>query len=392
MNFLVLGDGHEEWAWAQAIEEAGGAGHRLIGACPGFKARPDLPAVADLDGALAVQGLDAVVVGGGPGLRAEGLRRAAAAGLAAVALHPPDVDADPYYQVALSRQETGAVVVPDLPGRLHPAAASLREAAEGRLALGAFRSLRYEVPAGDDDLLTVALARAVDLVRSLLGEVEALTATGDPPGDRPTEALVVQLRGAGGRRGEIQLRAGDAGETATLTVVCAEGTLAFEHDPEWLGPSRLVGRGPGDAGRVDELPPWDARAAVMAALTAAVGGVATRPDLLDGTRAVELAEAAGRSLRRGRTIDLHYEEVSEAANFKSVMTSLGCLVIVGVLVVLPLALAGPALGLPWTIYLAYLILPALGIFILLQGLRLALFRGGGLNRQAAKDTETEKYS
>ena len=42
------------------------------------------------------------------------------------------------------------------------------------------------------------------------------------------------------------------------------------------------------------------------------------------------------------------------------------------LVALPLALAGPALGLGWTRYVAYVIPPALIAFLLLQTLRFAL--------------------
>src|SRR5262249_21708225 len=79
-----------------------------------------------------------------------------------------------------------------------------------------------------------------------------------------------------------------------------------------------------------------------------------------------------RSLRRGRTVELHYEEVSEAGTFKSVMTSLGCLVLLAALALMPLALTGPALGLRWTIYLAYAIPPALVLFVALQALRFAI--------------------
>ena len=44
------------------------------------------------------------------------------------------------------------------------------------------------------------------------------------------------------------------------------------------------------------------------------------------------------------------------------MTSAGCMLLLGLLVVLPLAFAGPALGIDWTIYIAYVILPLLILF------------------------------
>ncbi len=117
---------------------------------------------------------------------------------------------------------------------------------------------------------------------------------------------------------------------------------------------------------------WRESELLQGNLVEAVAGRDPHPDLLDGTRAMELTEALGRSLRRGRTIDLHYEEISEAGNFKAVMTSLGCALIVGILVALPIALVGPAFGIDWTLYIAYAIPPVLILFALLQMLRLAL--------------------
>jgi myo-inositol 2-dehydrogenase/D-chiro-inositol 1-dehydrogenase len=105
---------------------------------------------------------------------------------------------------------------------------------------------------------------------------------------------------------------------------------------------------------------------------------------------MELAEAAARSLRRGRTVDLHYEEISEEASFKGVMTSLGCAVLLGILVVLPAALMGPAMGLPWTIYLAWAIPPLLVGFILLQTLRFAIRRGDSPRRPQRAQSELDE--
>ena len=53
------------------------------------------------------------------------------------------------------------------------------------------------------------------------------------------------------------------------------------------------------------------------------------------------------------------------------MTSVGCVLLLLVLVALPVALIGPALGIGWTLYIAYAIPPALIFFILLQSLRFA---------------------
>lgn len=128
MNVLILGNGSEERAWAEWL--LAGREHRLIAAYPGFSgpAPANVPIASDLDDALARAGIDAVIVGGRIEERGENLRRAAAEGLAIICLHPPGADSEAYYQVALSRAETGAVIVPDLPLRLHPGVDSLARA------------------------------------------------------------------------------------------------------------------------------------------------------------------------------------------------------------------------------------------------------------------------
>jgi myo-inositol 2-dehydrogenase/D-chiro-inositol 1-dehydrogenase len=131
------------------------------------------------------------------------------------------------------------------------------------------------------------------------------------------------------------------------------------------------------------MEPWDSHAAIVETLVAASEhrGESPRPapgpSLNDGTRAMELSEAVVRSLRRGRTIELHYEAISEEASFKSIMTSTGCTILLAALVILPLALAGPALGVNGTIYLAYLIPPVLVLFAVLQVLRFGIRKESG---------------
>jgi myo-inositol 2-dehydrogenase/D-chiro-inositol 1-dehydrogenase len=179
-------------------------------------------------------------------------------------------------------------------------------------------------------------------------------------------------------------------------VTGSSGSLALEFDPNLREPARLVRRTAADAaGQVIPLEPWDPYAAIVhvveksmerrgersvsEAAMASAATVASAPDssapvlgLGDGTRAMELSEAVARSLRRGRTIDLHYESISEESSFKSIMTSTGCMILLAIMLMLPLALAGPPLGFPWTIYIAYVIPPVLVLFAVLQVLRLGI--------------------
>lgn len=385
MDFLILGDGPREREWARAIAEH--ERHHLIAACPGFDEYTDVPSMRDLDAALALADVQAVVVGGAPEFRAEALRRVAAAGLPAICLHPPGPDSEAYYQVSMSRAETGAVLVPDLPARLHPAVVTVRRALDDD-ELGSYRGLSYEVSGdiSEGDLARVEFARAVDVIRALLGEIEAVSAIGDPPGVAPDESLVVQLRGEASRRAEVRLWAG-RNAPSRLIMTGEKGTLEVELPIELDGPSRLIRRALDGSEMSTALEEWNPHHALLDILERAARGEDAHPDLGDGTRAMEVAEGAIRSLRRGRTVDLHYEEISEAGTFKSMMTSIGCLVLFAVLFVLPVALAGPALGFGWTVYVAYVIPPLLIGFVFLQLLRFGI-RDRSAGRPDARSTDS----
>jgi myo-inositol 2-dehydrogenase/D-chiro-inositol 1-dehydrogenase len=389
MNLLIVGNGEFERAWA--IWLLGRSDHRLDAVFPGFGEAmlAGIPVARDLEDALARPRLDAVIVGGPWALRGLALRRAAAEGFAVICLHPPGPDSEAYYQVALCGEETRAVIVPDLPLRLHPGVAAIRKAL-ATSELGAFRSLRLEWPttAPATDLVRVEFPRAVDVIRSLIGEIEALTATGDPPGDDPQFELVVQLRGGQSRPSEVRVWSGPS-QVARLTMQAEGGSLAMEFDPRLERPARLTRHVPPNAASVVDLGAWDAHEAIVSVLRSSIGLASPRelpgPSLHDATRATELAEAAVRSLRRGRTVELHYESITEEATFKSVMTSTGCLLFIGSLLLLPLAMAGPPLGLYWTLLIPYVIPPVLVIFLVMQSLRLATRR-----RTSAQDASTRQ--
>jgi len=394
MNVLIVGNGIEELGWASWLLAR--REHQLDAAFPGFSdpGLASVPVPRDLDDALARPGLDAVIVGGLIEYRGEVLRRAAAEGLSVICLHPPGPDSEAYYQVALSRAETGAVIVPDLPLRLHPGVAALRQAASTG-ELGAFRGVRIESPCLGEgiDLARVVVPRLIDVVRALLGEIEALTATGDPPGDQPDLELIVQLRAALGRRAELRIWSGPD-EPSRLSFLGTAGSLTLEFDPRFQQPARLIRRMSSAAEHRQELAPWDSYEAIISVLAASrarrAGPDLPCPNLHDATRAMELAEATTRSLRRGRTVDLYYEPITEEAGFKSVMTSTGCLILLGALCTLPLALAGPALGMNWTIFIAYLIPPILVIFVLLQILRFAVRKPGESESAQKRDEKPNR--
>ncbi len=176
-----------------------------------------------------------------------------------------------------------------------------------------------------------------------------------------------------------------------MTMSTASGSLTLELDPDFELPARLIQRDRLKGEQVTSIEPWDSHEAMFDVLLSSKdrrhGDDVPSPSLHDATRAMELAEATSRSLRRGRTVDLHYEAISEEANFKSVMTSTGCMILLGALFAVLFALSGPPLGLNWTIYVAYLVPPILVIFMILQTLRLAV-RKPALASDVAKQADS----
>jgi hypothetical protein len=154
-----------------------------------------------------------------------------------------------------------------------------------------------------------------------------------------------------------------------LQVVAAGGQISLQMTPggEWTIESTLL-PAPGTPmhGEVDS------GAACLQAATAPP--VDHAPDRWSAAcRAAELAEAAQQSLRRGRTIQLHYEEHSEQQTFKSVMAAGGCLLLMGLLLMLGIvavvdAIAGPVRKNLWfRLWPVYVFAP-IALFLLLQSL------------------------
>mgnify|MGYP001122677842 CR=1 FL=1 len=378
MNILILGNGDEELYWAQWFLDR--PEHHLVGGFPGFP-EADLPLpfapYADLDAALAIPGVDLVIVGGEPEFRMESLRRVAALGWPSICLHPPGPDSEAYYQVSLSREETGAVIIPDIPLRLHPGIRKIQAILkEG--TLGKLQNLRFEVPikAGDEDLLSL-FSNLVDAVRAVAGEPEAIWAMGQPRGTTPRTSLTVYLDMAGEVRAEISLFQ-PYSDFRRMFLNCEHGSMVFDHNPDSLWPAKLnihAGNSGTETIAYENWIPYDALFDVVElslTMRGQSGRTLPHPNLDDGIRAMELTEAVVRSLKRERKINLHFQAISEEANFKSVMTSTGCMILLAILFVLPLSIAGKALGLPFLIYVSYLIPFALGVFILMQMLRLAV--------------------
>lgn len=373
MNLLVLGDDNVSLEFVRRLSLRPSE-FRIINTYPPIS---DYPGTTDLEAALATSDIEAALICGPLESRGEWLRRAAGQGWVCLCLNPPGLNTDPYYQVALSNHEFGAVVVPNLPLRYHPGIQRIRSMTGPNSSSGAIESIviDIETDGNSQNLALSPFADWADVVRHLLGDVENIAAMGFPPGLQPTDRLTAQLRAAGDRRAELTIRTGTKRNYVRMTVNTSTTLIQLAFDPLSCDAGTIEHKNTRDNSTANSEPMgrWDQFNLIIDMwLETFQQKRPTGLTLLDGIRSMEVAEGAIRSLRRGRAIDLYYEEVSEANNFKTIMTSLGCLMVISVILALPLISAGPALGLPFTLYLGYLIPLAMGGFVALQLLRLAI--------------------
>lgn len=393
MRIAILGDGQEERLWVEALTRVPGA--KLVLVCPRWADRPEVLGVEDVNSALAAPGIDWFILAGEESARAETLRRAAAEGVRVIVRHPPSDSVDAYYQVALTPQETGAVIVPDLGMRFHPGLSIFHKALQSG-EFGEVLKIRLEAVTAESrgGLVTPVCARVLDLLLALGGDVAAVTAAGDPVAEGSVEGLRnlnVQLRFASGIRGEMELRRGSM-ESAQLILQGSAGSLVLEFRLDEEAPARLIRKQGTGAEQMIEIEAWSPRVGLLRAIEEAQAARRPiEPGLSEGTRASEIAEAVARSLRRNRTIEMHGTTATELGNFKAVMAASGCGLVLILLLLLPLALMGPALGVRWTVYLAWLIPPLLVVFVLAQLLRLGIKeRPGGDISSTADEGQTNQ--
>jgi myo-inositol 2-dehydrogenase/D-chiro-inositol 1-dehydrogenase len=279
-----------------------------------------------------------------PTLRADTVRLLVQAGRTLVLSHPLESSMLWAYELDMIRRDSGAVLIPWLPARLHPYIARLVGAVEVALAggggLGPLETLRLERRMGSRtrDAVLASLARDVDLVRVLVGEPARLATLGGADADAAWGTLAVGFSGP--TMVPARWQVGPGGPSGlTITLQHAGGSVVVEAPDDgrwaWSGP-------PG------ETAAFNGGEAMRAVLDRAVLGAEAPPfgrvspaSWADASRAIELAETVPRSLAKGRSVDLHREEFSEIGTFRGTMASLGCgLVLLGLFVLVLATLVG----------------------------------------------------
>lgn len=406
MNFALLGDDPRILSLLRAIRSR--ADHSLTH-IHGVDPRSDVGrvvagarSVAAWDELLAKDGPQAVIVAGDGDDLLAAARRLLGEGKPLFVLPCIGQAASFVYELTLDQADTGVVLAPIFPPRSHPLVMKLAGLTGGEL--GSLLHVQLErrlIPNAGRLLTAEQLDRAfladADLLRFLGGEYDQVTAlrSGDPTSGFSLASVTL----AGARRPQAVWSASVASESEPswkLTVLGQAGMAVLSGDPdrEVLKLDLRVSGAMSTAMALDTEMGRDSLEVVEAVLAVESSGVNTSesaaaaegrelmtvvesalstgkpvPNWSDLTRLFDWLDATRRSLRRRRTIDLHFEELSERSQFKSQMTAIGCGVLMFTLVALVVYLMlAQMVNLNVTLknVLRFAIFAPLGLFLIAQ--------------------------
>ncbi len=307
--------------------------------------------------------------------RVEQLRKLIQTGMPILVAHPVSQSMLVYYELDMIRRETSSVALPYLPHRGHPAVRALADLAalgDGS-AIGKVEQVvmqRGLAGAAKGDILA-QFARDVDVLRAIAGDMTRLGAM-TAGGHENLSGLGAQMTGPAGLVARWSVDPDQASGGAQVTLFGAVGKAVLDI-PSSSRPWVLEIRH-GDESRRQEFGDWEPAAAALEQLASAIEGEGVAPDWVDAARSVELAETIERSLQKSKTIELYYEDYTEEGTFKGTMTSLGCGLLLFGLVLLGAVGIAEQMGVPHMRLWPYFLLVAMGLFLLLQFLRLAFPR------------------
>jgi hypothetical protein len=348
--------------------------------------------------------------------RADLLRKLAQAAVPLIVVCPA-CEAIVGFEIEMIRRDLGGVIVPYIPGAWHPAIRQLAGmvALGGESAIGKVEQIALEREQTDRsrDVVLVQLARDIGLLRTFVGTVQAVSASGpvaaigrDPMGPKPKDLpslanLNVYFSGDEGLAARWSISPASGCPQARLTIIGQRGkaVLTVPDTGDWsldvvgdqletetfashLDIEQVFGQLVFGQLVFGQL--------VQSALSEGLGEDSA---WLAACRDQEAAEAVDRSLARGRTIELFNEEHSEEASFKGIMAMGGCFLLAAALGLVFFATIVESLRLPmrnwpvWRLWPIYLLVP-ISAFLLLQLLQVAFKRNDGQLRPLAGHTDS----
>jgi myo-inositol 2-dehydrogenase/D-chiro-inositol 1-dehydrogenase len=340
---------------------------------------PDIEWLSNWEALLDRSSADAVLVARADNedLLTEQLRKLVQAGMPVLVSHPVGLSMLAGYELEMVRSEASGVIMPNVP---HWHAEPVRLLSEliqqgDASEIGQLEQVTLERSLSDRSRSSVLqwFGRDVDLLRMLCGEIHRVSAMGrTPQGDYAN--VGVQMAAESGLI--IRWSAGPVEDVAgsRLVLIGSRGK-AILHIPQHQQPWQLQIRSQ-DEVHTQEFGSDDIVLAALACLKHADGPPTRCPRWSDAAKSIELTGAVERSLARGRTVEMNLDEQTEAGTFKGLMTSVGCGLLIGGLLLIGASAVGHRLAVAAGLHQIanllekwpYLLLALLAIFLLLQAL------------------------
>ncbi|MCP4192896.1 MAG: hypothetical protein GY768_19965 [Planctomycetaceae bacterium] len=289
---------------------------------------------------------------------------------------PPSCQMIVGFELEMIRQDSECLMIPYHPVLYHPHYRRLRDILDSSESspLGKIEQLVWERQAGNRDRADVlhAFSRDACVLRDLLVNVSRVAAMGGSTNDDALANLGVHLTGDSDRLARWSIGPVSQAAGAKVTVIGSHQTACLSM-PDKSFDFELVLNGEKQQTQ-GETPPQRLLEVVQEQIENSPTGSNNWEPVC---RALELEEAVERSARRGRTIELHNEMVTERETFKGMMAAGGCGLLLWVMTMLLVAGVVEGLQLPirdsflWKLWPLVLFAP-LGIFLFLQLLQLAI--------------------
>jgi hypothetical protein len=338
---------------------------------------------------LLAQGVvDGVIVGRGSAasdLRAEQLKRLVVEAVPVLVAHPLFESVLPYYEIDMTRRETGGIVlhfnpvmggpfVEELAGWVrdgHPHAGAIQQVTCERHTTGATRAL-----------VLAHLAQDVELLAAVAGDIRRVSAIGPVTLDASFASLQVQMTAANVPSLRWSVGSTSGGATGLhLTLLGERGSVTLRQSADSDGgpDNWRMETMSGDGGNGDAEESVDAARLAIDRFAMTVGrtlpfrrGEGDSSTWEAATRAMEVVDAVELSLQKGRTIEVFQQQLTERLAFRGTMAALGCgLMLVAFFAVVGVAVIGGAEGIlgqriapGWPLVL----LAVLALFLLMQAI------------------------
>ena len=298
--------------------------------------RRDVSFVEHWEDLLVAKDVDAVIVGGSDVRILEGAKQLATAGISILFVPAAEQSSTFVYELSLIRDDNHVSLYPLFWHRFDAAVARLRKAMdEGELGRVQFLQLHRAIPQPAAGMpisqaeVDAELLRDIDLPRWLIGDYNQITGLRTAATHEGVLMQSVVLAGRSLPEFNWSINGVDGPSEWKLTVRGDRGTAELHRNGssrQWVctidgkqveGDERSTARGVLEA---------------FAALTS--GGTRSTNDITpidevnrdwgELVKCFETVDATHRSVARRRTIELHFEPMSERAIFKTQMTAIGC--------------------------------------------------------------------